>query len=387
MEKFIGSLEDTGFEASMALVGTLTKTQVSNISGALKEIEDANKRINKTSLNEVGVRQKAIRLIKEQRAAISESLTGGTVGQAQAGLEGLNMDPEAINFGKNALDIQQRLFELQREKIALNASDHEGILRVNNAIERQQRLYTAMTEQRNSLNEAFSSSLKSNLSDVLKGAKTLSEGIHGILDVMSNTIIDTVVGSFTDALIESAGLKEMFGGLFDTLFGSGNGIGEKIGANVKDSISGSLEGVQDTGGFNKFFGSLSSGFSSLIGGLGNGLSSILSGIGGMFGGGGFGSLLSTGLSFLGFSQGGVVPNTPFSQVGKDSVPAMLMPGEVVMSKNAVRNMDTNKSQTTQSFNINVQGDVSRQTRQEIIKMIPQITGGVNAQNKESNYRR
>jgi hypothetical protein len=64
-----------------------------------------------------------------------------------------------------------------------------------------------------------------------------------------------------------------------------------------------------------------------------------------------------------------------------------MPGEVVLSKNDVRNMDSGRSSSQQSFNINVQGDVSRQTRQEIVKMIPQITSGVNMTNKESNFKR
>jgi Skp family chaperone for outer membrane proteins len=44
-------------------------------------------------------------------------------------------------------------------------------------------------------------------------------------------------------------------------------------------------------------------------------------------------------------------------------------------------------QATQSFNINVQGDVSRQTRKEIVKMMPEISGGVNKTNKENNYKR
>ena len=105
-------------------------------------------------------------------------------------------------------------------------------------------------------------------------------------------------------------------------------------------------------------------------------------IGSLFGGGGMGGLFSlfAGGPFKFFSQGGTVPNTPYSQAGKDSVPAMLMPGEVVLSKNDIRNMN-NSSSGTMQYNINVQGDVSRQTRKEIVKMIPQITSGVNANNK------
>lgn len=89
---------------------------------------------------------------------------------------------------------------------------------------------------------------------------------------------------------------------------------------------------------------------------------------------------------LPFSQGGIVPNTPYSQAGKDSVPAMLMPGEVVLSKNDVSRMENNKGQQQQVFNINVSGDVTRQTRQEIVKMMPQITAGVNDQNRERNFK-
>jgi hypothetical protein len=64
----------------------------------------------------------------------------------------------------------------------------------------------------------------------------------------------------------------------------------------------------------------------------------------------------------------------------------LMPGEVVLSKNAVSRMGNSGGGSTQSFNISVQGDVSRQTRKEIVKMIPQITSGVNVTNKEKGAR-
>ena len=160
------------------------------------------------------------------------------------------------------------------------------------------------------------------------------------------------------------------------------------GGDWKDVLHGLLDSVTSTI-INNFADGLVEGitkdidFGSMFDGLGNIFSSGFS----MGGGSGIGGLLSAGLGFLGFSQGGIVPNTITSQAGKDSVPTMLTPGEVVLSRNDVRNMESNKNANTQSFNINVQGDVSRQTRKEIVKMIPQITGGVNAQNKEANYRR
>jgi hypothetical protein len=67
---------------------------------------------------------------------------------------------------------------------------------------------------------------------------------------------------------------------------------------------------------------------------------------------------------------------------------MLMPGEVVLSKNDVSRMGNNSGGgSTQNFSINVQGNVDKQTRAQIVKMMPQIASGVNMQNKENNYRR
>jgi tape measure domain-containing protein len=397
IEKFIGKLSDTGFQADLATVAEMSSNQMKKIGKSLNIIDAAQKKINNSALAEVGVRKRALEAINAQRAAIAASLGEGTVGQAQSGMEALGMDPEALNFGQGAVDIQNKLAQLQRDKLALNAEDFEGINAVNNAIEKQTRLYAAMTEQRNGLNTAFTSSLKSNLSDVLKGAKSLSEGIHGVLDTLSSTIIDTVVGSFVDAMVESAGLKDMFGSLFDGLFGSGSSIGDKIGSGIKSAVDEGMSGASGSTGMTGFLGTLGKGFTDILGKLGSGLSGLFSGMGGLFGGGGggglfggggLGGLFSAGMSIFGFSDGGLVPNTSSSRAGMDSVPAMLTPGELVVPANKIDDVLAGKSTgSTQSFNINVQGDVSRQTRQEIVKMLPQIASGVNMQNKERNYRR
>jgi len=180
----------------------------------------------------------------------------------------------------------------------------------------------------------FNQAFKDGLSHALHTGD-VKGALNGILDTFTSSVIDSFASSFTDSALE--GLQGSLGKLFE------------------------------------------------------GISAIGKGAGGAAGGFDIGNLIMKGISFFGggaaMSQGGTVPSTPFSQVGKDSVPAMLMPGEVVLSKNTLRNMDTNSGQQQQVFNINVQGDVSQQTRKEIVKMMPQITGGVNAQNKENNYRR
>jgi len=177
--------------------------------------------------------------------------------------------------------------------------------------------------------ENFQNAFSSGLSELLHGGD-LKPILTGLLDNFTSSVINSFASSFTETAMEN--LMPMMADLFE---GIGN-IGGKAG-----------------GGFD------------------------------------IGSMISKGISFFGgfgMAQGGTVPSTSFSQAGKDSVPTMLMPGEMVLSKNAVRNMSANNNSSQQSFNINVQGDVSRQTRKEIVKMMPQIAGGVNATNKENNKR-
>jgi hypothetical protein len=90
---------------------------------------------------------------------------------------------------------------------------------------------------------------------------------------------------------------------------------------------------------------------------------------------------------FGFNSGGIVPSTSYSQVGKDSVPAMLTPGEMVIPANKVGDFRSGNKSVSQVINLSITGDISRQTKQEIINMLPTIANGVNAQNKEANYRR
>ena len=222
----------------------------------------------------------------------------------------------------------------------------------------------------------------------------------GDLRAFGETLLDSftggVVDSFADglttrifdgALGEDGERTGGVGGIFDNIFGEQNELGE--------SIAGSISGV--FGGFTETLGGLFSGFTGgfgeVLGGLGNSLSGLMGNLGGLLGGGGasagggMGGLLSLGMSFLGLNSGGIVPSISGSQAGVDSVPAMLTPGELVVPANQVRdfqNNNTNKSE--QHFNISITGDVSRQTRKEMVKMMPQIASGVNAQNKERGVR-
>jgi len=422
-EKFVGGLNDSGFSIDINEAAALSKSAIQGMLKPLKAIEAAQKKIKNLGVLDNAGRVKSLALIKKQRAAIADLLTAGTVGQANIGLAGLGVDTSATTseVGTNAA---LKIMSLQEDLNNTLFTDYATRKQISSEIEKQERLLEGLTTGAQASSDAVRDSMKESFSGLLHGTATFKDAFFGVLDTISTRIIDTVVDSFTDALFQSAGLDTMFDSLFSGLFGTGSSLGDDVGSGVLSGVFGKKGGSPDSDGEEAKQKGIFSGFSESIGGIfenlptsisgifegfsgglsgifegfSGGLSGIFSGIGSMLGGGGsgggsdiFGSLLSMGGSFFGipgFSQGGIVPSTSTSQAGKDSVPAMLMPGEVVMSKNAVRNGSMNQQQSpTQSFSINVQGDVSRQTRKEIVKMMPQIAGGVNSQNKENNYRR
>jgi tape measure domain-containing protein len=221
---------------------------------------------------------------------------------------------------------------------------------------------------------------------------------------------------------------------------SDNGNGVDIATSIKQGIEdGSATGAKsvgdamDTSAKTSLSDVLSKGWSN----LGDVLSSAWKGLTGLFSGGsggtggislgGIGNSISSGwssfTSWLGFASGGLVngPGTGTS----DSIMAALSNGEFVVnadstkkygkllhsinsgampkfadggivgnyspmtpSLNTLKAIPTaKKTQTQSTFNINITGDVSRQTRSEIQKMIPEIAGGVNTHNYERGNRR
>jgi muramidase (phage lysozyme) len=208
------------------------------------------------------------------------------------------------------------------------------------------------------------------------------------------------------------GLKGMLGGAWDSLSGVFSGLPDML-SGAWDGLTSSLSGV-----FDGFSGS----FSGILGSLSSSLSGIMGGIGGMFsGGGGFGW---SSIAMLFAADGGYVSGPGSSR--SDSIPAMLSNGEFVVNAAATKKFSpflnaintgkigkfadggpvgsvltmpidtsnrkdmsssTQMGSMKQEFNINITGDVSRQTRSEIQKMIPQIATGVNIHNYEQGRGR
>jgi len=370
---FLSDFEEIAQETGLSFneIAALGVKANGKIRSSIEDISKAQKALNKLSVGDTEERAEQLRLIKEAEAAINNQLMNGTIASLRTGLERQGVDAGLATESPEAMQIGLNVASLQRELNGLNATDIEQRDIILGKIKEQERLLQGITEGARENANALRDSIKGSLGEVLKGTMSVKDGIMNVLDTLSNQIIDTVVGSFVDAMFQTSGLEDMFSVLFAGLFQQGDDAGKKLGSSLSEGISSAF-------------------------GEGGGLSGIFSKLGGLFGGGAgggksdlLGTALKIGGAFFGvpgFSQGGTVPSTSFSQVGKDSVPAMLMPGEVVRSKNSVRNDSLNSGSNASTFNINVQGDVSRQTRKEIVKMMPQIAGGVNAQNKENNKR-
>ena len=228
-----------------------------------------------------------------------------------------------------------------------------------------------------------------------------------------------------------------------------NPLGEGLGSTLNDAWGPLEEGMGSTfASFNynlddtmnnKFL----SGFGSIGGGIISGIGNLLSSLGGGGGGGSFfGSLLSLGTSLFSLgtpaaggsslyslgSGGSGLGLKPYSSggftgnIGTKDVAGVVHGGEFVINANATRKIGLsylNKLNTlpgyseggfvggaaavvdrsasmsmegasrnsgTQVVNVNITGDISRQTKSEIYKMLPSIADGVNAQNREKGYK-
>jgi len=249
-----------------------------------------------------------------------------------------------------------------------------------------------------------------------------------LIDMFTANVVDSFAQGVTDSLFEGltgekGALTKLFGSF--SSFGGDLALGSaaKIGEGAEKETPGILANLNTAffskdGFFGKMFSGIGDGINMLLGQEdGAGLGGMISKIPQFFGGiteslsGGIQNLFkglqgaqsgttsggtsgSSGNMFLDIAMfalpfflndGGIVPRTPYSKEGVDSVPAMLTPGELVVPADKV-NALKQESSTQSVVNLNITGDISRQTRKEIIGMLPTIAQGVNAQNKERNFK-
>jgi len=312
-------LSDIGLTIE-GLVG-LTGGETNSLFSSLKKIEAAEKRINNSALTNVGLRKQQLDIIRNQEAEIEKILSNGNVNSAETA----GFSPEVLGGGAGAIELQREINRIIRERGLISANNTEEIARANNELSSAQARLDSMLSTSQRLSDGLRDGLREGLGKVFKEGD-LEGGIMAFADKFSSTVVDTFIDAFVTSLIETAGIKEFFDGITSSLF-------------------------------------------DILGGLG--------------GGGGLSGILSSAFSLFGFDRGGTVPLIPGAQVGKDSVPALLKPGEIVTTTQDARtNNRSTESKDTQVFNINITGDISRQTRKEVLTMIPDIAGGVGSYNRE-----
>jgi hypothetical protein len=418
LEKVLEGLSDSGYNFNLEEISTFGKSSLDGLSKLFAEEKKLRKELAKLPLVDEDGRRKTSKRLAEIREEVRGALltvqadNNFALGGVLDNLGGGSLE-DFFSMGDGYTSQQQHYLHLLEKirvaEIDLANSREEGAAEAANELERLRMLQTIMFDNAIASSNEVTNSIGSSISRALKEDMSLSTAFDSILETLSNTIIDTVVNSFTTAFITSAGLDTFFTNMFSNLgtffFGQGLSIGKETKNGVTDALGG------DGGFFSNlfdslpesltgFFDTLKGGFSDAIIGFGKGLGQILGGEGGALagwlgnisGGDGFFSGIAGSIGgFLGFSQGGIVPNTSYSRAGRDSVPAMLTPGELVIPQNKIDDVLSgravgNNGGSMSTFNLNIQGDVTRQTRKEIVRMMPEIANGVNNTNKENNFR-
>jgi hypothetical protein len=217
--------------------------------------------------------------------------------------------------------------------------------------------------------KSMSDSMKSHLKAALSGTETPLQAISGFIDDFTSQIISGFVDSFTNSIFKGLNLDSIFANMF-----SGNA---QMGAGVGTAVAGKVAGAGG-GGF---------------------LAGALSWLGGLFhlADGGHISGPGTGTSDsipAMLSNGEFVVNAAATKrwspllhsINSGSVPHFAGGGRVGSPPTALMGGGKASGKAEQHFHITVTGDVSAQTRKEIVKMIPDITAGVNMTNREKGNR-
>jgi tape measure domain-containing protein len=393
MEQLMADLSQTNFNFNLTELSQFSTDSLKALSSEASNYADAQERLNDLAFTEVDARKSALDVLKQSKDAISDIISttnfGGLDEILGASGSSLNIS-DLISAGLDSSEIDSylsnaiRIREIQEEITQLGVDQLDEARTLNTELEKRIGIEDSLGE---SLDKSLSKydNIKSTFSDLLSGGlKDLDKFktfFGDLLDSITTNIIDSVVDAFTEALFESLNLKDTFAGLFEGLFDFGDSIGKSTGEAITTTLSGVVQ--EDGAGIVSSFGDIFSGISDFLGGLfggggGGGGGGFLSSIFGLFSGG---SLLN------GLNNGGFVKPLGTTRTDRDSVPAMLTPGELVIPADKVGEFTSPRGGSGQTFNINVSGDVSRQTRKEIVQMLPQIAAGVNSQNKENNYRR
>lgn len=280
-------------------------------------------------------------------------------------------DPEQL---KEAARLQVSVADLQ-EKIALAGEKDTRALQkqLDEAIYKRDALGQLIETNRTASLTAgisFAQNITGGFTDGLKalakGKVTMKEAITTQLDLITSSVIDSFITGLTKPM--SNMMTSVFEDIGKSLFEAGSSIGGGI----------------DFGSIMSSVGTLFAATGGRIKGPGTGTSDSIP------------TMLSNGefvinaksakehLGILSAINTGNIPKfATGGLVGSISNPEMNARPKSIDTTKMVSNRSTGSQQI---INVNVTGDISRQTKAEVYKMLPNIANGVNIHNKEKGYR-
>jgi len=276
------------------------------------------------------------------------------------------LDPKEFGLAQAAsekiADINKKINDL---KLSGNTLDKEKLA----LLEKELAFVQGISDQ-DARRKEISSSLLGSSKDLIKNTLT-GEKDRGktFLGALGNTALDSVTGQLNNFLFKD--ISKSLGDAFGTdLFG----FGGELGSSINNAMF-----VKIVPGTESLFGSATG--AGGIGGIFDKLKGFGSGISDFFTKGFSG--ISSFFSFLpGFASGGVIPGSSGS-----ATPVLAHAGEIVLNEaQQARVASAMSNQSQQVVNVNITGDISRQTKSEIYRMLPSIAEGVNSHNREKGLR-
>jgi len=406
-EAFNEGLSTLSVNAPIEVLANLSKSTIGNLTAASADYLKAQEAINKSAADEVELRRKSLKIMQEAELTAMRSLNDGTFGGLKASMEagGQSLSDDILGrLSKEqaafAYDAAEQIKILTNQRLTMQVGSIEAIS-ASQAIDTLTLKISDLGKASEQIRDTFASSLTS----LLDGSASLGEFFSGLLDMISSKIIEEFSASFTDALFDALGLdqifNDMFAGISEAGTKAGGGLAMTFGTGVAETASqevtpalfggsGAISGIFKSIG--KSLTGIFKWIGGLFGGFGGGAAPVAAATGGLIRGAGTGT--SDSIAAM-LSNGEFVTRASMTKkyqplleaINNDNVPAFARGGQVgPVNKKAVFQASGRRGQTSQHFEINVHGDVSRQSRKEIVSMLPEIANGVNMYNKERGNR-
>ena len=319
------------------------------ISNSIKTTRDSLERI-KTAPKTFGDAFTVIGAATSLSAEALRKLDTNTFGIALAAAQEIDRLTKEIN------DTKLKTGSIDQDKIAVLQKQ----LNITQAISDQE-------QRRQQITQSFIGAGKDLIKNVLTGE---AKPIKQFLDTFTGTVMDTFTTQLSNVLFKDVG----------------NALGQSLGVDLfgelgssplKPIYTKSVDAMTNMLGGASGIGNLFTGFGGVVDKIGSGFNSFLN----LFG---MGNTFAPNMNLLAgaFAEGGMIPGA-----GTGAVPIIAHAGEVILNEAQQARVAAAMNQPAQQMiNVNITGDISRQTKSEIYKMLPSIAEGVNSHNREKGLR-